>query len=68
MGIEAGLAWHRVAEATVVYQDYDISPGMACGIQLAKERGIFIEYCSIGRTSPSASTASRPNNGRGVRA
>jgi hypothetical protein len=49
MGIEAGLAWHRVAEATVVYQDYGISPGMAYGIQLAKERGIFIEYRSIGQ-------------------
>jgi hypothetical protein len=49
MGIEAGLAWRKVAEATVVYQDYDISPGMEYGIKLAQEQGIPIEYRSIGQ-------------------
>ena len=49
LGIDAGLAWRKVAEATVVYQDYGISPGMEYGIQLAKERGIPIEYRSIGQ-------------------
>ena len=49
LGIEAGLAWRKVAEATVVYQDYGISPGMEYGIQLANEQGIPIEYRSIGK-------------------
>jgi hypothetical protein len=49
LGMEAGLAWRKVAEATVVYQDYGISPGMEYSIQLAKERGIPIEYRSIGQ-------------------
>ncbi len=35
-GIEAGLAWGERAAATVVYQDLDISPGMAEGIAHAK--------------------------------
>lgn len=44
MGIDAGLAWRRVAEASVVYEDYGISGGMAYGIALASERGIPVEY------------------------
>jgi hypothetical protein len=48
LGIDAGLAWRKVAEATVVYQDYGISPGMEYGIKLARERGIPVEYRSIG--------------------
>jgi hypothetical protein len=35
-GIAAGLAWGPVAEATVVYIDKGISPGMACGIAMRK--------------------------------
>jgi hypothetical protein len=42
------IRWN-LAEATVVYQDYGISPGMEYGIKLAKERGIPIEYRSIGQ-------------------
>jgi hypothetical protein len=53
LGIDAGLAWRKVAEATVVYQDYGISPGMEYGIMLAQERGILIEYRSIGQNGSS---------------
>ncbi len=43
MGISAGLAWLSVADATVVYTDLGISPGMEHGIQLAREAEIPVE-------------------------
>lgn len=43
-GIDAGLAWGVVAEATVVYTDRGISVGMAYGIEAAKSAGRPIEY------------------------
>lgn len=46
-GIDAGLAWRQVAEATVVYVDFDISPGMLYGIQIAKAHGLTINYRSL---------------------
>lgn len=46
-GIDAGLAWRRVAEASVVYTDRGISAGMQYGIRAAAEAGISIEYRSI---------------------
>jgi hypothetical protein len=49
-GIDAGLAWRRVAEASVVYTDRGISPGMRHGIAAAEEPGIPVEYRSIGLT------------------
>ena len=47
MGIDAGLAWGRVADATVVYQDLGISPGMNSGIAHAIAHGRPVEYRSI---------------------
>lgn len=47
LGIDAGLAWKRVAEASVVYQDRGISRGMAYGIAAAEEQGIPVEYRRI---------------------
>lgn len=44
MGIAAGLAWGAVADATVVYTDHGISPGMEQGIAAAKAAGRPIEY------------------------
>ena len=44
MGIEAGLAWGRVAEATVVYVDLGISEGMRKGITRALHEGRPVEY------------------------
>lgn len=46
-GIDAGLAWRRVAEASVVYTDLGISRGMEYGIAAAKAAGIPVEFRSI---------------------
>jgi len=48
LGIKAGLLWGEMADATVVYVDYGISPGMDFGIERAKEQGRPVEYRSIG--------------------
>src|SRR4029434_4384531 len=66
LGIEAGLAWRKVAEVTVVYQDYGISPGMEYGIQLAQERRIPIEYRSIGQNGSSGEERAVEGAGRVV--
>jgi hypothetical protein len=42
-GIDAGLAWKAVAQASVVYTDLGISSGMQCGIDAANAAGIPIE-------------------------
>jgi len=44
LGIAAGLAWLRAAEATVVYTDRGISRGMQQGINAAKLAGVPVEY------------------------
>lgn len=46
-GIDAGLAWKRVADKTVVYADLGISKGMEYGIQAAKDAGLEVEYRHI---------------------
>jgi len=43
-GIAAGLAWLKVAEATVVYADRGITPGMQYGINQAHAAGLPVEY------------------------
>lgn len=43
-GIEAGLAWYRVAEKCVVYEDFGISRGMAEGAARARSHGVPVEY------------------------
>jgi len=43
-GIEAGLAWSNVSEATVVYDDLGISRGMQYGIERAEREGRPVEY------------------------
>lgn len=47
-GIDAGLAWRAVAQASVVYTDRGISPGMKYGIGKAKAAGISVEYRKLG--------------------
>jgi len=47
-GIEAGLAWRRVADASVVYTDRGISSGMQLGIEAARDAGLAVEFRSIG--------------------
>jgi hypothetical protein len=43
LGIDAGLAWGRVAELTVVYTDLGVSEGMKQGIARAAAAGRPIE-------------------------
>jgi hypothetical protein len=43
-GIDAGLAWGSVAEATVVYTDRGISRGMEYGIRNARDAGRPVFY------------------------
>lgn len=47
-GIDAGLAWGRVAEATVVYVDRGISRGMQYGIANAEAAGRPVEVRRLG--------------------
>lgn len=47
LGIEAGLAWGKQAELTVVYQDLGISDGMRQGIARAEKEQRPIEYRSL---------------------
>jgi hypothetical protein len=51
-GIEAGLAWGRVADLSAVYTDLGITPGMQKGIDRAKEQGRRIEYRQIRNNPP----------------
>lgn len=51
LGIDAGLAWRSVAEATVVYIDRGISRGMQYGIAVAERDGIPVEYRTLGVTN-----------------
>jgi hypothetical protein len=46
-GIDAGLAWRAVAEASVVYTDRGISRGMEYGIAKARESGVPVEFRSL---------------------
>lgn len=57
LGIEAGLAWCRVADASVVYTDRGISPGMEIGIRRAIAAGKEIEYRRLPDTSPLTTVA-----------
>ncbi|MEL4069917.1 hypothetical protein WKW50_07190 [Ochrobactrum sp. GPK 3] len=47
LGIEAGLAWYRVAEKCVVYEDWGTSSGMITGIRRAKRFGVLVEFRNI---------------------
>lgn len=46
-GIEAGLVWRAVAEASVVYVDRGISTGMDYGIAAARAAGVPVELRSL---------------------
>lgn len=47
LGIEAGLAWGKVADATVVYVDLGISDGMKIGIVRANLEYRLVEFRSL---------------------
>jgi hypothetical protein len=46
-GIDAGLAWKKVADKSVVYTDRGISRGMEYGIKAAKNAGLPIEFRNL---------------------
>lgn len=47
-GIEAGLAWGTLADATVAYIDLGVSGGMEHGIEVARNAGRPVEYRTLG--------------------
>lgn len=47
LGIEAGLAWRRVADLSAVYIDRGLSPGMKQGVFAAIDAGVAIEYRTL---------------------
>ena len=49
LGIAAGLAWRAVAQASVVYVDRGISPGMRAGMDAAAVAGLPVELRSLWR-------------------
>ena len=48
LGIHAGLAWGEMADATVVYVDHGVTPGMQLGIDRAHEMGRPVEMRRLG--------------------
>jgi hypothetical protein len=56
-GFDAGLAWLRVADASVVYVDRGISSGMRCGIAAAQDAGVTVEYRRLDVPAEIAATA-----------
>lgn len=48
LGIEAGLAWYRVADRCVVYMDRGVSSGMSTGIVRAISHGVAVEERYLG--------------------
>ena len=47
LGIDAGFAWRKVAELTVVYVDRGVSGGMKQGIKNSEKMGIPVVYRRI---------------------
>lgn len=46
-GIDAGLTWREVADASVVYVDRGVSSGMCYGIEAARAAGRPVEFRSL---------------------
>ncbi len=55
LGIEAGLAWGIAAEASVVYTDLGVSPGMQVGIERAHAQGRPVIFRTLPEVPPSPS-------------
>ena len=56
LGIRAGLAWGRVADATVVYTDRGVSDGMRQGIDAAEAAGRLVEFRTLPTVFDAAAT------------
>lgn len=52
LGIDAGHAWFRVADACVVYTDHGISKGMLTGIRVACSFGVPVEHRNLPGWTP----------------
>lgn len=50
LGINAGLAWGKCCDATVVYVDRGVSDGMRLGIVRAKAEGRRVEFRALFKT------------------
>ena len=60
-GIEAGLAWSHVAEASVVYDDFGISRGMQYGIENARKEGRPVEFRQLPGFMAALETKRKPS-------
>lgn len=47
VGIAAGLAWLRAAEASIFYIDYGVTRGMSRGMEAAQRAGVPVEYRAL---------------------
>lgn len=47
VGIAAGLAWHRVADAVVFYTDLGMSLGMRDAAESAHKHGCHVEFRTV---------------------
>jgi len=63
-GIEAGLAWRKVAKKTVVYCDLGISTGMQYGIDAAKKSGNKVVYRKMNKQGDFVSSVISPITGK----
>lgn len=52
IGIECGLAWGDLADATIVYMDRGLSSGMRLGMERAYREGRDVEHRWLYGTSP----------------
>lgn len=48
LGMRMGLVWSEVAEKVAVYWDHGVTEGMNAALQQHRERGIPVEFRSIG--------------------
>lgn len=55
-GIDAGLAWRVVAQASIVYTDLGISRGMKYGIDAAMRASLPVEFRTLKQFVPSPIT------------
>jgi len=67
IGMAAGHAWYRVAEACIVYADLGVSEGMRAGIDQAIDCGIPVEYRYIHDNQNQNANSSREDEPPGGR-
>jgi hypothetical protein len=63
-GIDAGLAWLKVAESSVIYVDFGFTDGMKEGENEARKAGVHIQYRHISKEALLALIAEHGNDSR----